>query len=228
MSRPRIRTGPAFNSFGNAKWTGYIDVADPNVKLRYVQSTFTVPTVTCTSSGSEASFWVGLDGYGNSTVEQAGLSTNCHGGQPVYQDWYEMYPRGTDYEHYVNAGDSITAAVYYNSGNGDYDLSVTDNTNSAASFDVAAVCPSGSTCENTTAEAVLEADNGTNLSDFTPVFFTDCGVTSRDGTHGAFQDAYLWDTTYQIMTNSSGNPLASLTATWDSGEDFEITYDRSS
>jgi Peptidase A4 family len=225
-TRP-MRKGPAITASGSEGWTGFVDAADANVQLRYVVSNFTIPTVTCTSSSSKASFWVGLDGWTDDTLEQVGISTDCHLGQPAYEAWYEMYPRGTDYEFYVYPGDSIAMSVYYDYSTGVYSLSLDDKTQDL-SFNQAAVCPSGSTCNNSSAEVILEANGGTNLSRFTPVTFTDSGVTSRDGTHGAFDTAYLWNLRDAIMTGSNGQPLAYLSGTSNSGENFSLTYNESS
>src|SRR5580704_11340505 len=47
----------------NQPWSGYVDVADPNVALRYVASSFNVPTLRCPSSGqADVSIWVGING----------------------------------------------------------------------------------------------------------------------------------------------------------------------
>ena len=77
-----------------------------------------VPTVKCTSSNSQASIWIGLDGKTDPTVEQVGLSTSCDLGTPIYQGWYEMDPKGTVYRgYYSHPGDLISLSVSYNYGN---------------------------------------------------------------------------------------------------------------
>jgi hypothetical protein len=227
-SAPR-QAAPVFaSSYATQVWSGYVDVAHQNVKFRYVESNFTVPAVTCTSLTSKASFWVGLDGYGTSTVEQDGLSTDCSIGRPNYQVWYEMFPQGVVYmPFHPRVGDHITAAVFYNYSTGVYNLSVTDHDASLANFNVQQRCPSGHTCQNATAEAVLEADNGTNLSKFTQVNFVNSVVTSRNGTHGTFQNANLWDLKKPIMTGSNGQPLANVSGLGNNGENFSVTYHES-
>jgi hypothetical protein len=225
------RAGPAFAS-GRQVWSGYVDVAHANVKLRYVASNFTVPAVRCTSATSKASFWVGLDGYGTNTVEQVGISTDCYlniAGVPIpfYQSWWEMFPGGTQYVNNVRPGDQITASVYYNYGTGVYSLAVNDKTSSGGSFTVQKRCPSGHTCQNTTAEAILEANNGTALSNFTPVTFFNSAVTSRNGTHGAFGNANLWNLAEPVMTGSNGQPLANVSPLSNHGGNFRITYHES-
>jgi hypothetical protein len=80
-----------------------------------VTSTWTEPSVTCHSYNDLIGIWVGLDGYGSSTVEQTGVATDCSSGTPVYQAWYEMYPAAPVYysltSNPVRGGDQITATV---------------------------------------------------------------------------------------------------------------------
>jgi hypothetical protein len=220
------QAAPVFaSSYGTQVWSGYVDVADPNVKFRYVESSFTIPAVTCTSLTSKASFWVGLDGFGTSTVEQAGLSTDCSIGRPNYRVWYEMFPHGVVFmPFHPRVGDHLTAAVFFNYSTGVYNLSVTDREASLANFNVQQRCPSGHTCQNATAEAVLEADNGTNLSRFTQVSFVNSVVTSRNGTHGTFKSSSLWTSNKPVMTGSNGQPLANISGLGNNGENFSITY----
>ena len=42
-----------------------------------------------------SSFWVGIDGYSSSSVEQLGTDSDCAGNTPDYYAWWEMYPAGT-------------------------------------------------------------------------------------------------------------------------------------
>ena len=39
-----------------------------------------------------SAFWVGLDGYSSTSVEQLGTDSDCVSGKPSYYAWYEMYP----------------------------------------------------------------------------------------------------------------------------------------
>jgi hypothetical protein len=227
---PRGNSAQPTDSYGLQPWTGFVDQAHANVKFRYVATNFVVPRVTCTSPISKASFWTGLDGYnGNPTVEQVGLSTNCFNGQPTYLTFWEMYPNKVNYMYYVNPGDSLFIAVYYDSGANDYSLQMTDST-SGVSFNKIETCPSGHTCANTSAEVILEAASGTDLSKFTSVQFTGSTVTTRNGTHGGFTNAYYWDLHGPVMKNASGQELAQLSPPNTTGttSTFWMTYLRSS
>ena len=77
-----------------------------------VTSTWTEPSVTCHSYNDLMAPWVGIDGYGSSTVEQTGVATDCSSGHAVYQAWYEMYPANpVYYSNAVYAGDHFTGTV---------------------------------------------------------------------------------------------------------------------
>ena len=93
----------------SANWAGY---ADTNDTFNSVASSWTEPTVNCANSnsgldgilglstldgllggpGAASAFWVGLDGYTSTSVEQLGTDSDCDSGTPSYYAWYEMYP----------------------------------------------------------------------------------------------------------------------------------------
>ncbi|MGD0557980.1 MAG: G1 family glutamic endopeptidase [Streptosporangiaceae bacterium] len=219
--------GSAFaDSNGTQNWTGYVDVAHSGQKFRYVASNFKVPTVKCTSSSSKASFWVGLDGYGNKTVEQDGISTNCLDGDPVYTAWLEMFPKQTDYIFSVFPGDSIFMSVTHDFSNGRYYFTLEDKTIHRSFVNLPDSCPSGSTCDSTTAEVILEAANGGDLSKFSKVTFTGSVATTRTAVSTGFRKTSAWNLAEPLMTGSNGKPLASVSGTSDNGEDFSFSYDQ--
>jgi Peptidase A4 family len=57
-----------------------------------VTGSWTQPAVTCTTAKTYSSYWVGLDGYNDNTVEQLGTEGDCLNGRPRYYAWFEMYP----------------------------------------------------------------------------------------------------------------------------------------
>lgn len=230
--RPAVGVAADSDTSGNAIWTGYLDQADPNVQFRYVTSNFTVPSVNCTTSDSFASWWVGLDGYNESTVEQDGVGASCSGSDASYFAWYEIYaPTGAPQQAeqwlgYVNPGDSISASVYFI--NGVYDFNVYDHTTRGSNpWTAQAVCPQGYTCPNDQAEVISEAHPDVTLPRFTPVTFIDSGVTSRDGTHGAFDNAYLWTLTPLTQgIGIYGTPVEQASGLSNGGGNFTVTWDR--
>ena len=111
----------------STNWSGYAAYGSPG-SFNSVSASWIQPQVTCTSTDGYSSYWVGLDGYSSSTVEQLGTEADCIGGQARYYAWYEMYPR---YAYYagvsVKAGDSMIASVTY-SGRNYFRLSITNTT----------------------------------------------------------------------------------------------------
>jgi hypothetical protein len=98
-------------------WSGYASASGP---FSSVSATWTVPTLTCSSTNTYSSQWVGIDGWGDSDVEQDGVSAFCLNGAAAYYPWYEMWgdnnlngglevslPNGDT----VSAGNVITATT---------------------------------------------------------------------------------------------------------------------
>ena len=82
-----------------------------------MSANWTEPTGHCTSATRYSSFWVGLDGFNSSTVEQTGSEVDCSGGSPVYYSWYEMYPAfPVNFSNTVRPGDKFFGSVTFNGG----------------------------------------------------------------------------------------------------------------
>ena len=75
----------------SANWSGYVATGGG---FTSVTADWTEPAVSCGSQTTYASFWIGLDGDGSSSVEQIGTEADCSGGHASYAAWYEMYPGG--------------------------------------------------------------------------------------------------------------------------------------
>jgi hypothetical protein len=109
-------------------WSGYAVHAGAG-KYHSVSASWTEPTGKCSgNSGAKySSFWVGLDGYGTSSVEQTGSEVDCNGTSPQYYAWWEMYPAGSVViNHPVSAGDHFSGSVTVSGGT--YTLKLTDST----------------------------------------------------------------------------------------------------
>lgn len=106
-------------------WAGY---AVTGSAVTSVSGQWTVPTTTSPDPTSTttyyAAYWVGIDGFGSSTVEQTGILAMASGTTTTYVAWFEFYPGpmyeiGTTVHHHqftpapVQPGDVITASVTY-------------------------------------------------------------------------------------------------------------------
>ena len=97
----------------SSNWSGY---AAYNTTFTDVKASWIQPAANCSSATTAqyASFWVGLDGYKSSSVEQLGTDSDCSGrNSPSYYAWWEMYPNpsNTIAGFAVRPGDSMTAEV---------------------------------------------------------------------------------------------------------------------
>jgi hypothetical protein len=96
----------------STNWSGY---AAYGQTFTEAQGSWVQPTAHCALKGRQlalAAFWVGLDGYGNRTVEQTGTEADCEGTRPIYYAWFELYPeRPFVIEEPVEPGDELHAKV---------------------------------------------------------------------------------------------------------------------
>ena len=122
------------NSAGG--WAGWVDVSPPPPPVGGGQyesafANWTVPKVSCDPfEMAGASEWVGIDGFGESTVEQAGTQSDCVLGQGTYAAWWELF--GTPVQgglqvdlpgdDHIHPGDHVSVLVVAGHGSGDPSL----------------------------------------------------------------------------------------------------------
>src|SRR5277367_942014 len=121
---PHLRGGISRQA-ESTNWSGY---AATTGTYTSVSASWTQPAATCSRGDQYAAFWVGLDGYTSSSVEQTGSEVDCVGHTPEYYAWYEMYPGPSEnYSNTVRAGDHFNATVTY-TGNNSFSLHIADTT----------------------------------------------------------------------------------------------------
>jgi hypothetical protein len=209
----------------STNWSGY---ADTGSSFSKVSAKWTEPSATCSSRTTQlAAFWVGIDGYSSSSVEQDGTLIECYLGTAYQYTWWEMYPTNSvqTVGQTVAAGDSITATVT-RSGTS-YALAVTDSTHTADSFSTTQTC-SASSCVDTSAEWIAEAPSGSSgvypLADFHSWTASSASVTagSTSGSISSFTDDEI------TMIDSSGATKALPGALNSGGTGFSVTWERAS
>jgi hypothetical protein len=118
---PMRLVGPAPNQWGRSdlgiyesdNWAGYAVVGTAFTEAR---GSWTIPSVDCTvNPNGAASFWVGIDGWDNDTVEQTGTESQCDGYKLVTYAWYEFAPKGgvTIKSMRVTPGEDMEGEVRY-------------------------------------------------------------------------------------------------------------------
>ena len=95
-------------------WSGYAVTGSDFTSAR---GSWVEPTVNCTKTpNAYAAFWVGIDGYSSSTVEQTGTLAYCDGATATYYAWYEFYPNPLEIISTITVtpGNKFVAEVIYN------------------------------------------------------------------------------------------------------------------
>jgi len=224
----------ASSSVLSTNWSGYA-VTGSSGTFSSVSASWTEPTATCSSSsggghhgrggggGSAdeyAAFWVGLDGYSNSTVEQTGTDSDCDGTTPNYYGWYEMYPAGPVYfTNTMKAGDSISASVTF-SGTETYTLVLTDSTQDWTQT----ITENKTGLARASAEAITEAPSSNSgvlpLADFGTVNFTvasdaeGSAAAGSMGTQSAIEITMVDNSGADKDSTSSISSTGSFSNTW--------------
>jgi hypothetical protein len=206
----------------STNWSGYADTGSGFSK---VSSTWTEPTPSCSGRTEElAAFWVGIDGYTSSSVEQDGTLIECYEGSTYQYTWWELYPTN-DIQvvgESVAAGDSITASVVRSGSS--YTLAVTDSTHTANSF---STTQTSSGDADSSAEWIAEAPSGSD-GVYPLAKFSTWTANSDDATEGSTSGTISSFTDDQItMETSSGATEATPSALNSSGNSFSVTWDRS-
>jgi peptidase A4-like protein len=162
----------------STNWSGYADAGDPG-GFTSVSSQWVQPTATCRSGNQYSAFWVGLDGYSSSSVEQTGSEVDCAGRTAEYSAWYEMYPAYPVYfSNTVKPGDHFTGSVAYTAGK--FVVTLTDSTESWSHTVTQA--PAGQV--RSSAEVIAEAPSSGSgvlpLTNFGTVDFSSATVNGRN------------------------------------------------
>jgi Peptidase A4 family len=226
-------TTMSVGSTTSSNWSGYAVLGSSFTSAR---GSWVVPTAVCTGvSGDQyASFWVGLDGYSSSTVEQTGTDSDCDGTKPSYYAWFEFYP-GSSYELLgfpIAPGNIISASVVYNGA----EFTVTITNESAGVYYTTSSRVSGAA--RSSAEWITEAPCCTSrprdgilpLSDFVTIGFGS-DYTSQAGTNSATDSTTSgpignFPTIFEInkVGSSSSPQISTCTALSSDGTSFSCTW----
>lgn len=223
-------------------WSGYY--AGSATPFTAAKSTYVQPAVKCAKPGaySFTVFWVGLDGWTDGTVEQAGTSAICtgegSGHPPVYFAWWEMYPTNAiqAVSLLIKPGDRIEASVTYAASTADYVMTVANMTTHKR-FTETAKCASDLMCERSSAEWIVERPSGYpsgefyNLADWGKMPLTDNKAASSDrtgpdGETPMYKNPLALNITPINMIDFSFNPLAGVGPM--SGTTFSDTWEAES
>lgn len=212
----------------STNWSGYVAAADfttPSVNsVSAVYGSWIVPTIG-TNSNSYAAFWIGIDGYTSSTVEQIGTSHSFVNGVKKHFAWFEMYPRGSFSVggFPLAAGDVISASVVY-SGDGIFTMNIYNNTREVYAT-VPTIYTKSLTAKRSCAEWIVEAPflNGTlPLNNFTTAYLWGC-IANISGILSLMNNS-SWPNTAITMITNTGTPKAIPSVSLQDNSSFFITW----
>jgi hypothetical protein len=236
---PRKLYGTAPRVIGNVtvedstNWSGY---AVEGSSFTKALGSWTVPTVNCSKTpNTYSSFWVGIDGWTSTTVEQTGTDSDCDGSTPSYYAWYEFYPAASILISSVpvSPGNHISASVTYTSGTS-FTITLTNESTGKSYSKTGSV----SGAKRTSAEWIAEAPCCTRrggilpLADFGTVDLGEdyTGVSSTndatDSTVSGAIGAFGSNVFESIMINgSTGADEAVPSGLSSDGTSFTVTWD---
>jgi hypothetical protein len=111
-----------------SNWSGYVETNGPYTAIT---GTFVVPSVNKYLAGSTVSEWVGVDGWANRSLIQAGVNeVPENSGDVLVEPWWEVLPAPQKEAAgvVVAVGDSVTVTLSRVSGS-TWSISLTDDTN---------------------------------------------------------------------------------------------------
>ncbi len=206
-------------------WSGYL--VDLNLENRSqgvtsVSGTWIVPSASVSKNDTFSSVWVGVGGYGETSLIQAGTEQHCVDGQLEYFAWYELLPKTINRIHTLTIypGDSVTTTITlldfeYNS----WLITLVDHTR-GTSFQKTVTY--NSTMKS--AEWIVERPtvNGkiSTLADFGTATLTNCTATINDVSGSISNFTY----TPVVMVDGDDNDIVSITPIHDDGASFQVTY----
>lgn len=203
----RRQFAPRVTSLAGSNWAGYIAEGAPG-GFSTASADWVVPDVSCPSQHDLYAPWVGIDGDGDSTVEQTGVETTCSSGSPMSIAWYEMFPSLPVYfKNPVSTGDAISGSVSYSTSTKKFEITITDVTKGWTR----SVTKARRGAPRLSAEAVIEAPGSVrNYPKIPAVNFTDVLFNGQDLT------------TFDPVTSKSGSPVVYGPGPITNGADFTI------
>lgn len=179
LKRMTVPAVAGSTSTSSINWSGYT-ITHAGYSFDAIRGKWQQPAANCADGKTtEAVFWIGLDGFGSSTVEQVGTGVECYQGRAYYFAWWEMVPTAPHIVYIsnmaVHAGDNFTGNVSHVGSLWTLQLAdTTTGTSWASNFGC-------SNCSAHSAEWIAEA----------PCVAVNCTATTRLANYGV---ATFWAT----------------------------------
>ena len=82
----------------DTNWAGYIvasDLQNPQASITSISASWTVPAVTISTQDTFSAIWIGIGGFFDNTLIQAGTEQDSIQGQSEYSAWLELLPQNS-------------------------------------------------------------------------------------------------------------------------------------
>ena len=187
----------------SSNWAGYA-ASGSNGTFTSASASWTQPAGKCTGGSTYAAFWVGLDGYTSSTVEQVGTEVDCSGRTPHYYAWYEIYPGASvNFPRQVSPGDQFTGSVTAQGG-GTFQLVLKDLTKGWTQTASATLNGAALSSAEVIAEAPSSGNRTLPLTNFGTASFTAASANGKSMATFGPDEITMPNTAVSAMT-SAGN-----------------------
>ena len=207
-------------------WAGYV-VASDVARITEVRGSWVQPAIRCTGAKKQfSSFWIGIDGSANDTLEQIGTEADCRDGRASYGAWWETIPEPeTAVDLLVRPGDVMVASI--RSSGDRYTMSLRNQT-TRHGFTKTIDWPRA---EGASAEWIAEATSLCSfdicdvqvLPDFGAVHFSDAVAGTSSAALLAPTDA-AWALERNVMITKGGRTKAEVSPLAATGDAFTVTW----
>jgi hypothetical protein len=180
-----------------------------------------VPTVNQSQGDVFSAAWVGIGGYGESSLIQTGTLQGIRNGEVTYYAWYELLPSTAVriQSLRIRPGDKMTASVSLVDGSENRWLVEISDLTRGQSYSRTFRYNSSRLSAEWIMERPSISGNITTLADFDRVTFTDCQATIENitGTVSGFPG-------YQLVMYGDQTQLVRVSALNADGSSFTVDY----
>ncbi len=206
-------------------WSGYLvslDLKNRSEGVQGVSGSWIIPSVSISENDTFSSIWVGIGGYGETTLIQAGTEQESVNGHTEYYAWYELLPQTITRIHTLNIypGDKITTSItLLDENKTSWLIAINDNTRGTV-FQKTVTYNSSMKCAEWIVERPTVDNKMSTLADFGVATLTNCTATIN-GVSGSIED-FIY--TPVIMEDSNDTDLVSTSPLNNDGASFSVTY----
>jgi hypothetical protein len=206
-------------------WSGYIvslNLENKSQGVSMVTGSWIVPEVAYSVNDTYSSVWVGVGGYGESKLIQAGTEQHCENGKIEYFAWYELLPRTitTINTLSIQPGDKITTTITLVDDDADSWLITVIDETEGKSFQKTVTYDSTRKSAEWIVERPLVNGEISTLANFNQATLTDC-KTTINGVTGVIKN---FTYTPAIMVDTNDTDLVATSRLDSDGASFTVTY----